>query len=216
MNKILLEKDMYLKIDEDTSFQINNDLILTLEIDNNKELNIDINISKNIKAIVNMFNIDTSINININLDESSTIDFINSSINHNNLKIIENINHKSSSTSIITNHGINVLDGNMDFIINAIVNKDISNANLKQDNKIINYNDGRSKIEPNLLIDSFDCYATHSAYISKFNNEELFYLMSRGISLDESIRLLTKSFLLGKMELKEIEKSNFIDKIYNI
>ena len=34
-------------------------------------------------------------------------------------------------TAIVSSYYINVLDGNMDFIINAIVNKDISDANLK-------------------------------------------------------------------------------------
>ena len=76
-------------------------------------------------------------------------------------------------------------------------------------------NDGKSTICPNLLIDNYDVDSNHGAYIGKFSEEKLFYLMSRGINREDSYRLLLESYLINsdsidvnKIErfVKEIEK----------
>ena len=45
-------------------------------------------------------------------------------------------------------------------------------------------------IKPNLFIDEEDVVANHSALIGTFSSDEIFYLMSRGISKEESFNLL--------------------------
>ncbi len=47
---------------------------------------------------------------------------------------------------------------------------------------------------PFLLIDEYDVVASHGATIGKMNDDELYYLMSRGISKQESYFLLIKGF----------------------
>lgn len=54
-----------------------------------------------------------------------------------------------------------------------------------------------SVIKPNLFIDEYDVDAVHSATIGKFNKNEIFYLMTKGITKEESINLLIKGFLEG-------------------
>ena len=51
-------------------------------------------------------------------------------------------------------------------------------------------------IKPNLFIDEEDVSANHSALIGTFKAEEVFYLMSRGISKKEADSLLTRGFLM--------------------
>lgn len=215
MNNIIIDRDVFKIIENDTFFDIINDSNLTLCI-SNKTINLNFNINENVNSQVNIFNVDSSLKINIDVLEEANINLVNSSINNSNLDIILDINHSKNSTSDIVNHGLNINDGTMKFIINGIVKKGMTNTVLKQDNKIINLKDGVSLIEPNLLIDEFDTNANHSAYISKYNKEEMFYLASRGISEKESFRLLTKAFLLGKMNLEESHQSIFIDEIYKI
>ena len=72
---------------------------------------------------------------------------------------------------------------------------------------------GNSKIIPNLLIESNDIVASHSAYIGNFDDDVKFYVLSRGIKLDMLIRMLYKAILLGTMDLT-IEKEEF-NKIIN-
>jgi len=215
MNNIRIDKDIFKIIDSDTFFDITNDSNLTLYI-TNKNVCLSFKVNKNISSCVNIFNVDSDIKINIDVLDSSNISFVNSVINNKDLDIVLDINHSKDSTSDIVNHGLNINDGNMKFIINGIVKKGMTNTKLIQDNKIINLNDGISLIEPNLLIDEFDTIANHSAYISKYSKEEIFYLQSRGISEKEGFRLLTKSFLLGKMTLEDEIKSMFTEEIYKI
>ena len=77
------------------------------------------------------------------------------------------------------------------------------NIECSQNSKIININNGNSKIIPNLIIDSNDINANHSAYIGKIDDEIKFYLASRGISDRMIKKLINKATILGKMELDE-------------
>ena len=52
-----------------------------------------------------------------------------------------------------------------------------------------------SRIEPNMYIDEFDVDARHAATIGKFSKDEIFYLMTKGISYKECEKLLIEGFL---------------------
>lgn len=138
-----------------------------------------------------------------------------SSINYN-LKTIAKdeqkynlmIYHNSKNTnSNICNHGVSMDGGKIDFNITGIVYKGITGCIMNQNSRIITLNDNKCTIKPNLLIDENDVIANHSGLIGKFDDEELFYLESRGIPRENSINLLTKGFLKsGIEEHKEIDK----------
>ena len=100
----------------------------------------------------------------------------------------------------------------MFFNIDGIVKKNLSNIICNQSSKIINFNLGESKIIPNLIIDSNDIIASHSAYIGEIGEEEMFYLKSRGIDEENIKKIIYRSTLLGKMELNE-EKEEFYKRI---
>ena len=52
--------------------------------------------------------------------------------------------------------------------------------------------DDKSMIQakPILLIDEFDCFANHGASIGKMSDEDLFYLMSRGLTKNQAFLLI--------------------------
>jgi Fe-S cluster assembly protein SufD len=67
----------------------------------------------------------------------------------------------------------------------------------------------RAKAEPVLEILANDVKAAHAAAVSKVNDEQLFYLASRGIAPVDGRRLLTEAFiaaLLGACSDEEIKK----------
>ena len=78
-------------------------------------------------------------------------------------------------------------------------------------NQIINLENGKSTIHPNLLIDNFNVESNHSAYIGKIKEEKLFYLMSRGLSKKEAYQLLLKGFLIN-MDSIDMSKINDFSK----
>ena len=55
---------------------------------------------------------------------------------------------------------------------------------------IVMDNDSKVDAKPVLLIDEFDCFANHGASIGKVSDEDLFYLMSRGLSKNEAFILI--------------------------
>ena len=69
-------------------------------------------------------------------------------------------------------------------------------------------------IKPNLFIDENDVVANHSALIGTFKDDEIFYLMSRGLDKKDAENLLTKGFLLkGVTYYKEVLE-NIINKYW--
>ena len=117
-----------------------------------------------------------------------------------------------NSISEINNGGINLGNNRLYFKIDGRVYEANKNIRCIQNSKIINYKDGDSKIIPNLIIDTNDIYASHSAYIGNIDKETKFYLESRGLTEEEINSLFVKSIIFGKMELGE-EASLFNEKI---
>lgn len=115
-------------------------------------------------------------------------------------------NFKNTSSNII-NQGVNIEEGSIDFQVTGIVYNGIKDCNLNQNNRIITMNENKCNINPILLIEENDVSANHAAYIGKFDEQQIFYLMSRGIPETKAFQLLVKGFLLDSMtEIESIEK----------
>ena len=166
-------------------------------------------------SIFNMFSINSSLSVNIDLlKDDINYRYAYSTINKDNNDYEININHLGNNiTSNITNHGINTEDNKLLFVINTIVPKNSLNITTNQDSKIIVLKDNNASIKPNLLIDNDDIEANHAAYIGRFKEEELFYLMTRGIKKEDAVDLMIKSFLIGNMEINLEEKELILDTI---
>lgn len=59
---------------------------------------------------------------------------------------------------------------------------------------------------PLLLIDEYDCLAGHGASIGAIDEEELYYLMSRGLTREDSERLIVEGFVYPFIEGLKDEK----------
>lgn len=184
-------------------------------LDNNENTEYKYNICED--TIIYHFSINSSSSVEINLvTEGVNLYYYYNNINYNDNDFKVRIKHMEGNThSEIYNHGVNVNNNKLTYHVDGVVPKNSSKCICNQDNQIINMANGKSTILPILLIDNYDVDSNHAAYIGKFRDEELFYLMSRGISRDDSNRLLLNGFLinsdsidLSKIELfvKEIEK----------
>ena len=229
MNKILVNDGKKIEIKEDT------DLFLELSSQDD-EINIDVldNVRSNIKILGEKVNVTVNINVhqnsklyvnnlfvdsNVDLDVSlakrdSEIECINSMLSSKESNLRINIRHNYESTkSLVINNGLVLDDNRIIFEVNGIIGKDSNRSICLQDNKIITKYDNLSTILPNLYIENYDVEAEHSAYIGDFSEEDLFYLMSRGISKSDAELLLIKSFLLGKMRLSDDEMNIFMNEV---
>jgi Fe-S cluster assembly protein SufD len=68
-----------------------------------------------------------------------------------------------------------------------------TNSYLKNENMILNKG-ARADSMPSLEIDANDVRASHGATIGKINEEDIFYLMSRGIPRDTAVRMVVEGF----------------------
>lgn len=195
---------------------------------NETKLNIEINVSENINFNINEFrngikskikyhyNIDSNSNLNIykfydieTIKEFVRIDLngINATINYNFKTISTNnqkydltvYHNKPNTNSNIINNGVNIENGNLIFNVSSFVDNGNNKCNVIQKSRIVNLTLNKCSISPNLYIDEYNVNANHSAYIGNFKDDELFYLMSRGINKEKAENLLIKGFLLNNM-----------------
>ncbi|MBR3048994.1 MAG: SufD family Fe-S cluster assembly protein [Bacilli bacterium] len=177
-------------------------------LDNNESKDYKYNIEED--TIIYHFSINGSSNVEINLNkENINLYYYYNNINYDDNKLNIKVNHNKDNThSEVYNHGVNVKDNYLTYNVEGSVLKNSNKCICNQDNQIINIRNGKSTIKPNLLIDNYDVDSNHAAYIGKFKDEYLFYLMSRGISKKNAYLLLLKGFLINSdsIDLGKIDK----------
>lgn len=185
-------------------------------VDDNKNKNYKYNIEED--TIIYHFSINSSHSVLIDLvSEGVSVWYYYYNINYSDNEFSISIRHLSSNShSEVFNHGVNVFSNKLKFIVSSTVLSDSYSCICNQDNQIINMQDGKSTIVPNLFIDNYDVDSSHAAYIGKFLDEDLFYLMSRGIKLDVAYRLLLRGFLGINQVSDESLISKFILEIEKI
>ncbi len=225
MNKIYIDtRDYELKILENA--------IYLIEI-NTPESSLQISALENVKATVHLLIKESKVDIDIKLQASSSLEInllaSNSSINissillkDSNLKCVTSIiSEKNSLNNLMINHqgsnscssflanGINLAANKFFFTINGCISKDSKGVYLEENSKIININNGESKIIPNLIVDNEDVSANHAAFIGKFPDDVIWYLNSRGITKQAVYKFLTIATLLKGMNLDLETKEMF-------
>ncbi len=177
----------------------------------NKDTKYIIEVEEDSSVKIYHYAIDKSFDVEIYLKgENAKIDYFYSTVNNKDNYFNIKVYHMCSNTySNLVNHGVNTGSSKLCFRVDGIIPKDIKNSVCNQDNKIMNLKKGKSTIEPNLIVDSYDSVANHSAYIGNFKDEVLFYLNSRGISTEKAVRMLILGFLVHD-DFKESEIEDFL------
>ncbi len=176
---------------------------------------VDDNDNKNYKydiledTVIYHFSINSSSNVEIHLSkEDVSLYYYYSNINYDSNSFFIKVFHDKNNThSELFNHGVNVFNKKLDYRVEGVVPKNSSGCICNQENQIINMKNGMSTILPILLIDNYNVDSNHGAYIGKFSEEKMFYMMSRGISREEAYQLLLNGFLINSdsIELSQID-----------
>lgn len=202
---------------------INDNLCISLlEYSNCNEININnsYNLNKNSSLILCKFyaNEGTEENINIYLNgEKSSIKYNFSSISSGNDKYLINIHHLAPCTSSdIFNRTVARKSSSNIFDINSYVDNGIRDCYLKQETKIISLGNSDNKINPNMFICEDSTTAVHSSTIGNISEDELFYLMSRGISYRDSINLIVKGMIISNINPDVDTRSKVLNILDNL
>lgn len=161
---------------------------------------------------------DLTLNINLNAN-SSKFYFNGATISSNkNLKTYQ-INtdlKKENMVSKVNFFGMAKDLSKITCNITANILKNAINSNIIQNSKILLIGeDAKGVNNPILLIGENEVEANHAASIGKINDEEIFYLMSRGISKESAENMICYGNIIGVTDAisdKKI-KRHFIKKI---
>ena len=163
------------------------------------------NIDNNACLIISKFycNNNTDENIDINLNgEKSILKYNFSSISSGMDKYKINIYHnKKGTSSDIFNKTVAKENSSNFFDINSYVENGIIDTYLNQSTKIITLGESDNRINPNMYTYDNSTTAVHSSVIGNVSEDELFYLMSRGISYNDSIKLIVKGNILSNINI---------------
>lgn len=121
--------------------------------------------------------------------------------------------HAGSSKSLLETYAISLDNAVMVLNNNAKIEAGMHASDARQVTKGLNFGKGSITAKPNLYIDEYDVIASHSASIGSIDQEELFYLMSRGLSLEDATEIITLGFI--KPLLQEIKDLQLQQDIYN-
>ncbi len=125
-----------------------------------------------------------------------------------------NINHQAEKTrSRIYNRSVALKDSTLKFIINSNVSKKAIKSNIDQNTRIVTMGDADTKISSNRFIPIDDIEARHGSVIGTFDDDQVFYLMSKGINYNDTLKLLIKGYLLGNLEVDYNIRKRIIDTI---
>ena len=205
------------------NFILNSNVDINLFImskDNNININNTYNLDENSNLILNKFYCNEEIkeNITINLNGKNatfTTNFSSISKNIEQYNLI--INHNNSNTkSYVSNKCIGYNESKLDFTIDSILPKGNINCIIDQTTKVLTLSDVDAKINPNMFIEEDSTEARHGSVISTFNEEEIFYLTSRGIPKEEAIYLLIKGFIFSNLDLDMNNKAIILECINSI
>lgn len=110
---------------------------------------------------------------------------------------IKVINDAINTRANIRNYAVVLEEGKL--MIDAVgkINKGAKKSSSHQVSRALSFAKGQSTtILPELLIDENDVQASHAMSIGKVDERQLYYMMSRGLSMNECTTLISKGYLL--------------------
>lgn len=106
------------------------------------------------------------------------------------------VNQGHYTVGNIYQHGVVLQEGILTFNGIGHILKNAKYADAQQESRVMMLSSqGRADANPILLIDEFELVAGHAASIGRVDDEELYYLMSRGLSRKTAEYLLIRGFL---------------------
>ena len=120
------------------------------------------------------------------------------------------INAAPHTKGNIVNYGIVKNEAKLTFKGMGHVSRGNKNADAQQETRILSLSKtAQANAHPFLLIDEGEITAGHAAAIGQLDEEQIYYLMSRGMSKGDASQLIVSGFLnqfVDKVEIEEIKE----------
>lgn len=199
------------------------------------EDNLDINYVKDVVQaqdsfyeVSNVLLSDSDIKYNVNID----LDGVNAKALHNVAVIARNKNVKDFYVKInsnekttygeLNNFGVVKDKATLNFNGIGYIKNGASQSQAHQESKIITFDPGvNAQANPYLIIDESDVEASHAAAVGAMDEEQLYYIQSRGIDFENASKLITFGYLkpiINKINNEELKNKleNLIEEKVNV
>ncbi len=177
-----------------------NTVINAINLHNN--LNLKLKVSKNCNLTINMFDYAVELDTFIDVELDDGAHFILNSSFISEVKYTLTVNTKiygNDTYACVNIRGINEEESTVKVLMNGTVAGETHGNVIDEYAKIINKSTLSSVMIPNLIINTNEVEANHGVSIGSVNDEELFYLLSKGIDKSYAIKLIEEGFLLSIM-----------------
>lgn len=158
--------------------------------------------------------------VRVNLEgQGSVSDVKTVAITHDHQVQGINVNVTNIGKNTIGNifqHGVALDASTLTFNGIGHILKNSKNSDAQQESRVLMLSDeARADANPILLIDEYEVQAGHAASISRVDEEQLYYLMSRGLEGKQAEKLIIRGFLgnvLSEISIREV-RQELIDTI---
>lgn len=119
---------------------------------------------------------------------------------------IQVVNEKPHTYGDIKNYAVVLKNGRL--LIDAVgrIVRGASGSESHQTSRALSFENGQNtEILPELLIDEYDVQASHAMSIGRVDEDQLYYMMSRGLSVQECTALLASGYLMPITETLDNE-----------
>lgn len=184
---------------------------LSLNIDVEKDANVEV--YHVIKAI-NDYTIIENINL-LNEGANAKVMAVMLGLNSANINSKIIIYHETkNTTSELLTYAIAKENTFINIDNNAYIRKNAKSTNARQSARGLSLsNNAKILVQPNLYIDEYDVMASHGVAMGSINKDDLFYLMSRGLTKEEASNMV----IMGLIEpvLNAIDNEEYANKFRN-
>ena len=181
---------------------VKGNVIINEIVSKNDSLKLNICLDDNSNLEYNRFGILNNFNLEITIvqNNNSNLKFNDSFIAHGivNMQIHTKINGNSNICHNIF-RGVSVGDGNIRIEETGEVLSKTRDNNLTMDIRCLTLGENPVTIIPNMLISTEEVIANHFVAMGSVNDEDLFYLNSKGISNEKGILLIKNGFLINNL-----------------
>lgn len=195
MNKILLDGEVLVLTDGNFEITIKGKSVINIP-NNKNEINLKLNLEDHADLEVNDYNLENKCtNIEVIHNNNSVFNYfhtfkVNGKYQFNYKAIIKGDNNINNIHISGISNGEVIMD--VDGIISANSKENEINENIK-----VLTIEGNAFVSPMLHVNAENCIVNHNTAISNIREDELFYLMSKGISKKSCIKLIENGYLYG-------------------
>lgn len=114
-------------------------------------------------------------------------------INYN----IQCVHAAPHTQGVMENYGVVLQGAKVEIVANGTIGKGMSGSRSHQTSRFLTFDNQQSvKIIPMLLIDENDVEASHAMSLGQPDENQLYYMQSRGLSRDQAIQVIAAGYLM--------------------